>query len=229
MRRAPAQSRAGIERARRCPLFGPFERPPTRDVRGGAHGAVVERSTSVDVPRSERAFDLRERRRRCRAGTQAECERGPPRHVGMAYATRDGASHVGSRRHGRDFQSRDNRRARHALGPTPRAHVPRRHASSRSERTGVAWLCGGGRALERHLVGHPRLERRSRLASPHRMGASATSATVRRSGVPAAIRSSAQRFRIRDSSENDDPEQQYNSRERSSDQPQLVVTFKPAP
>ncbi len=36
-------------------------------------------------------------------------------------------------------------------------------------------------------------------------------------------------FLIRDSAENQDAEQQYNSREKSSDQPQLVVTFKPAP
>ena len=35
-------------------------------------------------------------------------------------------------------------------------------------------------------------------------------------------------FLIRDSSENDDAEQQYNSREKGSDRPELVITFKPA-
>ena len=36
-------------------------------------------------------------------------------------------------------------------------------------------------------------------------------------------------FLIRDASENQDAEQQYHSREKGSDTPQLVVTFKPAP
>jgi hypothetical protein len=36
-------------------------------------------------------------------------------------------------------------------------------------------------------------------------------------------------FLVRDASENQDAEQQYNSKEKGSDTPQLVLTFKPAP
>jgi hypothetical protein len=36
-------------------------------------------------------------------------------------------------------------------------------------------------------------------------------------------------FLIRDATEGQDAEQQFNSREKSDNPPQLVVTFKPAP
>jgi len=47
--------------------------------------------------------------------------------------------------------------------------------------------------------------------------------------VTAMLSGSNDGFLIRDANENQDSEQQYNSREKSTDRPQLVVKFKPAP